>query len=138
ANLCYHLSLKKYEQRVLIDEKPLADQALNLLQRKRRFKPSEIHQLLRQLSTESILFMMARATHDDITRALVSYFTSLQHTRTELTGDDLIHMGLEPGPRFKQILDSLLEARLNGELVSKTDEEDYVRRNYAPEILVNK
>ena len=35
---------------------------------------------------------------------------------------DLKALGLKPGPRFKQILDRLLEARLNGEIKTKADE----------------
>lgn len=33
-----------------------------------------------------------------------------------LTGDDLIAMGVPPGPRYKRILDAVYDAQLNGEL----------------------
>ncbi|MFM9966594.1 MAG: CCA tRNA nucleotidyltransferase [Planctomycetaceae bacterium] len=33
-----------------------------------------------------------------------------------VTGDDLINLGLKPGPRFKQLLEEVRDAQLNGEL----------------------
>ena len=39
----------------------------------------------------------------------------------KLTGDDLIDMGIKPGPVFKTVLHSLRNARLNG-LVKTRDE----------------
>ncbi len=36
-----------------------------------------------------------------------------------VTGDDLIAMGLQPGPRFGQILDVLYDAQLNRELITR-------------------
>ncbi|UCD28842.1 MAG: CCA tRNA nucleotidyltransferase [Planctomycetota bacterium] len=36
-----------------------------------------------------------------------------------VTGEDLIELGLEPGPQFKQILDKLYDAQLNNELITR-------------------
>jgi poly(A) polymerase len=36
-----------------------------------------------------------------------------------VTGDDLIAMGLAPGPRFGEILDVLYDAQLNEELSNR-------------------
>ncbi len=36
-----------------------------------------------------------------------------------VTGEDLIDAGLQPGPRFKEILDALYDAQLNGSLTSR-------------------
>ena len=38
-----------------------------------------------------------------------------------VTGLDLIAAGLEPGPRFKEILDELYDAQLNNELTSRDE-----------------
>jgi len=45
-----------------------------------------------------------------------------------LTGDDLKAMGLKPGPHFKNVLDRLLDARLNGEVKTETEEKALVGR----------
>ncbi len=38
-----------------------------------------------------------------------------------LTGDDLIQMGLRPGPQFKKILEVVEEAQLNGKITSREE-----------------
>jgi len=47
-----------------------------------------------------------------------------------LTGKDLIAMGLEPGPEFGAILDEIEERQLNGELSTREEAIDFVRREY--------
>ena len=47
-----------------------------------------------------------------------------------VTGHDLIAMGLEPGPRFKQILDEVEDHHLDGTLPTRDDALHYVREHY--------
>jgi poly(A) polymerase len=48
-----------------------------------------------------------------------------------LTGDDLIALGLEPGPRFKQILSAVEDAQLEGRLQSKDEAIQFVRAEFS-------
>ena len=43
--------------------------------------------------------------------------------KTAVTGDTLREMGLKPGPEFAIILDRLLAARLDGEVVDEAGEQ---------------
>jgi poly(A) polymerase len=47
-----------------------------------------------------------------------------------LSGSDLIRMGYQPGPRFSEILRSLEDAQLEGQIENAADAEAYVRQNY--------
>ena len=47
-----------------------------------------------------------------------------------VTGDDLAQMGLRPGPRFKEILETVEEAQLDGRLKERDDALAFVRSNY--------
>jgi poly(A) polymerase len=49
-----------------------------------------------------------------------------------MSGEDLIEMGLEPGPRFKEILDTVEEAQLEGRLKDRREALQFVRAKYAP------
>lgn len=51
--------------------------------------------------------------------------------RPLLTGDDLIAMGLPPGPRFKEMLDAVLDAQLEGTIHTADEARAFVRREYA-------
>ncbi len=53
---------------------------------------------------------------------IAAYIKDYASVRPALRGDDLKKMGLAPGPRYKRILDALLEARLNGTVASAAQE----------------
>jgi poly(A) polymerase len=48
-----------------------------------------------------------------------------------LTGDDLLAMGLQPGPNFARILRGIEDAQLEGQLRTKKEAQEYVARNFA-------
>ena len=47
-----------------------------------------------------------------------------------VTGDDLIAMGLTPGPRFSEVLRAVEDAQLEGELRSRQDAIQFVRSRF--------
>jgi poly(A) polymerase len=49
-----------------------------------------------------------------------------------LTGDDLIRMGFAPGPSFKEILDTVEEAQLNGKIHTHEEALRYVEDSFTP------
>jgi tRNA nucleotidyltransferase (CCA-adding enzyme) len=63
------------------------------------------------------------------TRAkLLRYQTEYRQVKTALTGDDLKRMGLRPGPLFGRLLDALRDARLDGRVTTRQEEESLVRK----------
>jgi len=111
-------------------ERQAALRALRRLEAEPEALPSEVHRLLSELATETLLWLMAKARGEQARRAMSLYFTELKKVRIELKGDDLILMGLKPGPVFKQVLGSLYEARLNRLVKSREDEIEFVRHHY--------
>jgi tRNA nucleotidyltransferase (CCA-adding enzyme) len=75
--------------------------------------------------------MMASTTREEVRKAISHYITRLQTVTTVLKGNDLKKMGLEPGPIYRQILDSLLDARLNQEIKTREEEVEFVRKNWS-------
>lgn len=47
-----------------------------------------------------------------------------------LTGDDLIALGYPPGPRFREILDAVEDARLEGRIATREEAVEFVRRMF--------
>jgi tRNA nucleotidyltransferase (CCA-adding enzyme) len=95
---------------------------------KRPLKPADVYHLLTGLSDETLLIMMAKSKGETVKRQVSAFLTTYQHVKPILTGADLKAMGLKPGPRFKQILDQLLDARLNGEIKTELEERDLVEK----------
>lgn len=105
---------------------------LQFLERRRPYsrepKPSEIYHLVDPLPTEVVLFLMAKAGGEKVRRWISHYFTHLRGTVPLLSGKDLREVGIPPGPIYKKILQHLLDARLNGRVVTREDEIARVRR----------
>jgi tRNA nucleotidyltransferase (CCA-adding enzyme) len=90
-------------------------------------KPAESYRLLSGLSDEVLLSLMVKSKGESVKRQVSAFLTTYQHVKPVLTGADLKTMGLKPGPRFKHILDRLLDARLNGEVKTEAEERELVR-----------
>jgi poly(A) polymerase len=52
-----------------------------------------------------------------------------------LTGDDLKALGFKPGPRFKEILDAVEEAQLNGRILTREAGLQFVKDAYSQLLL---
>jgi tRNA nucleotidyltransferase (CCA-adding enzyme) len=72
--------------------------------------------------------MMAVAKKEVVKKSISHYFTDLRRTKLLLKGRDLKKMGLKPGPAYRQVLESVLDARLDGTLKSKKDEIEFARQ----------
>lgn len=77
-------------------------------------RPSEV---VAQLDTLSLAGVVSAYVARPETRARVdAYLSRWRHIRAKLTGDDLVALGLAPGPDFRRILSRLRAARLDGEV----------------------
>ena len=74
--------------------------------------------------------MMAKTQRDEVRRAISHYFHRYRHITTELRGQDLKEMGIPPGAIYREILDDLLDARLNGEIRNRQEEVARVHTRY--------
>jgi tRNA nucleotidyltransferase (CCA-adding enzyme) len=91
--------------------------------------PSRIHFLLHGYSSTALV-ANSLAT-DNITSAehVELFLSVLRHVKPALTGEDLKRLGVPTGPRIKEILQRLREAKLDGKVSNKKDEEEVVRRS---------
>ncbi len=73
--------------------------------------------------------MMAVSGQRKVKKAISNYFTKLRYIKISLNGKDLIKMGLLPGPIFREVLDAVLDGRLNGQIRTVEEEREFVE-NY--------
>ncbi|MFH2218807.1 MAG: CBS domain-containing protein [Pseudomonadota bacterium] len=104
-----------------------SDTCLSGLERNLPVKNSTLYKQLSIFSTELILYMMAATKKERVKRSISQYFTQLRHVKTSIRGKDLMAFGIEPGPVYKEILQAVLDARLNGLLKSRSEELSFVR-----------
>ncbi|MFH1381801.1 MAG: CCA tRNA nucleotidyltransferase [Chloroflexota bacterium] len=92
-----------------------------------RLKPSRIYQILHGYSSLAITVNLLACDIPVACRRLRLFENKLRYIRPSLTGTDLLKMGIPQGPKIKEILQRLLEARLDGEVSSKQGEVERVK-----------
>ena len=98
---------------------------LRLLFRK-QLLPSETYLLLQSWPLEPILFLMAKTQRQESKKhalqRIKEFLTTLRHIKISISGHDLQTLGLRKGPAYRQVLQELLTARLNGTIPTRKKE----------------
>jgi tRNA nucleotidyltransferase (CCA-adding enzyme) len=85
-------------------------------------RPSEIASVCENYGPRVLLAARIVLGKEPYGEMLDSYFGEWRFVKTDLTGDDLQSMGLDPGPWFAYLLDQLLTARLDGRVTNESGE----------------
>jgi tRNA nucleotidyltransferase (CCA-adding enzyme) len=129
---CKRLSVTEHYRSKLFDMRKNGRLALEKMQKRVARRSivlrSEIYCWLRELPLEILLYMMAKTEDDEVKKYISLYFTQLQSVRSMITGKDLKEMGVPPGPRYREILDMVMKARLDNEVTSRDEELALVRK----------
>ncbi|MFC1920756.1 CCA tRNA nucleotidyltransferase [Chloroflexota bacterium] len=112
--------LRKTQAQTLRDTIALKEMLEELA--KPEIKRSRIYKILHGRSKTALNAISIAADSQEVTENINLYLTELRYVKPNLTGKDLQKLGYEPGPRMKQILDQLLEAKLDG--IKSTKEQD--------------
>ena len=126
--ICRRFELVPDDEKLLCTERFEADRCVVWLERNLTVSDSVLYRKLTGFKTELILFMMAVTTKKAVTKSISHFFTDLRRTKLSLKGRDLKKMGLKPGPVYRQVMEAVLNARLDGMLKSKKDEIDFARQ----------
>ncbi|MCG2755804.1 MAG: CBS domain-containing protein [Desulfobacteraceae bacterium] len=130
--ICTRFELSPRHKTIICKERFQADKCLLALERTRSVKDSFLYKQLYGFKTELILYMMAVTKQKRIKKSISRYFTNLRYVTTSVTGKQLIKMGLKPGPIYREILEAVLYAKLDGRLKTANDElkfaSDYVSK----------
>jgi tRNA nucleotidyltransferase (CCA-adding enzyme) len=76
-------------------------------------RPSQVFQLLRRYDLPTLLLITVQSLRS-IRRQIWQYFTRWANVQPPLNGHDLKALGYKPGPQYRQILEDLLAATLDG------------------------
>jgi tRNA nucleotidyltransferase (CCA-adding enzyme) len=106
----------------------LARHAIPRLATRPPLPPAEMYRLLTGQQLEVLLFLLAKTSSDVAKHQIVAYLDTSRFVKSRLSGHDLHAMGLTPGPRFRQVLDRVLAARLNGEVTNDAEERALVQQ----------
>jgi len=105
---------------------PELRQALRQVARAR--KPSRIYRALQYYQPRLLAVAWVASERAGLREKLLRFQTRYRHVETALTGEDLKALGLRPGPLFGRLLGSLRDARLDGKIATREEEEALLRQ----------
>ena len=91
-----------------------------------QIRRSDIYQSLHGYTPHAIQANALASESPAVSRYLQLYLTKLRYVKPLLNGEDLKRMGIPPGPQLGKLLEALHEARLNGEVKTREEEERLV------------
>jgi tRNA nucleotidyltransferase (CCA-adding enzyme) len=92
-------------------------------------RPSQVVQLLRKYDLP-MLILIAVGSKRSLRRKIWQYLTVWANVQPILNGNDLRKLGYKPGPQFRQMLDDLLAATLDGVVSDRASAEEFLGQHY--------
>ena len=137
ALLCYRLNTKELEQ--LINYLRLPKTTTQILQDTLEIKektkklstpglaPSIVYHLLHGYSVVAYIANSIGADSETAAEHIELFLNVLRHVKPALSGGKLEKLGVPRGPKIKEVLQKLREARLDGRISTKAEEQAMVR-----------
>lgn len=135
--LFYHLNFNNYKEMInrfnqsekinsmLLDNYGKIHHIINEIKKAKELSPSKIYKIFENSSSD-ILLVVASILSESKKDIVKNYLTTYCNVVTILKGDDLKKIGVKKGPLFKEVLDELRNARLDGLVNDRKDEENFV------------
>jgi tRNA nucleotidyltransferase (CCA-adding enzyme) len=89
---------------------------------------SGIYFLFKKYGTEALLYLMLLQKDKKQAAKIRLFLDELRHVKIEITGRDLLEMGVKEGPKYAEILDKLMEAKLDGKAKTKEEQKILVKK----------
>ncbi|WP_462324999.1 CBS domain-containing protein [Desulfoplanes sp.] len=90
-------------------------------------RSSDLFFILDPLALEGILYLMARSQKESMRRSISLFLTQLRTQSIDITGKDLLEMGLKPGPVYGRILKQVTAAKLDNGSLGREDQLELVK-----------
>jgi tRNA nucleotidyltransferase (CCA-adding enzyme) len=92
-------------------------------------RPSQIERLLRQYDVPMLILIAVQSSRL-VRRKIWQYLTIWRNVQPILNGNDLRKLGYKPGPQYRQMLDDLLAATLDGVIRNRDEAEEFLAKHY--------
>lgn len=93
-------------------------------------RPSQVARLLSPYD-EALLVLIAVRSQRSLRKIIWRYLTVWSTVRPPLDGNDLKLLGYKPGPQFKQILEALSAATLDGVIQTRSEAEAFLSQRFS-------
>lgn len=117
-----HLS-KREEREFLALRDQIGDALMRLMGWREDSSPlSKLYFILQPIPLEGVLFLMARSRKEEIRRNISQFLARLRYEAIEVSGNDLLELGIPEGPVYTKILDKIMAAKIDGKVEVRKDQ----------------
>ncbi len=117
------LQLTSSEMKVIKSSYAAFNKLETLYSKNQKLDPVDVYNELKNLTSESILTTRLLCFDSPAIRKLIDeYLEKTSEVKLEITGQDLIELGVPEGRKIKEILDKVLEAKIKHPDMRKQDE----------------
>lgn len=95
---------------------------------KKELSAIRLHNILHPLSYEVILLALVMTKKQKTRQRIKDYFLKHHHKKISITGDDLLSMGVKPGPKFRKIFQAVFRKKINAEIHTRDEELALVKK----------
>ena len=124
--ICTRLNMPLRERGILQEKRLKAEKKLAVIEHSSKYSTQDLYWALITFKTEFILYMMALAKDEKTKKAISLFYTHQRNIKPYIQGRDLMKIGLKPGKIFGNILDKVLNEKLDGKLKTKKQEIKFV------------
>jgi tRNA nucleotidyltransferase (CCA-adding enzyme) len=117
---------ERTKKKIIENEERIQDAMAKLSMGVFVMKKSAIYRTLEPLSREAKLFIMAKTKSEEIKKAISGYITNRDSYKPFTTGEDLKKLGIQEGPIYKEVLETLKDAKIDMNLKTKEEELHFV------------
>lgn len=121
------LGLPKGDQKRLMSYWQGRDKIIFTLSKK-NLLPEQVFALLEPLSYETIILLGAVSGNKNLKKYLADFLKIYNGMRLCVSGNDLVSLGVLPGPGYQKIFTKVLAAKLNGQVKGRLSELALIRR----------
>ena len=95
---------------------------------KKKLSVVKLHSILHPLSYEVIILALVITRSLQVKLRIKEFFFEHHHKKLFITGEDLISLGIKPGPKFKEIFQEVFRAKVKGKIYTREDELKFVKK----------
>jgi tRNA nucleotidyltransferase (CCA-adding enzyme) len=123
-------NLGDFRQQVIKDRWELILATMKAVARAEEKPRSCIARILGLLRIEDLLLIMSLTKREGTAKAVSLYLSRLRFIRREIDGKTLKKMGYASGPLYRNIMQAVQDARVDGQVNSLAEEKEWVKKNF--------
>jgi len=126
--ICEKFAFRRKDRIRILSYKKEGNRLLSFFSKDKGHAPCAVYKMLRGLSREAVLLVMAKTKTKAGKKAIRAFLTGYDKVMVGIDGKDLERLGFKPGPGLGRALDDILYAKIDGRLRTKREELAYARR----------